>query len=314
MRVLEVCAGGGGLALGTERAGLEHAAMVELDADACGTLLHNRPHWPVHRVDLRLFEPTGPFEILTGAPPCQPFSESGKRQAGSDSRDLLDEFTRLALDHRPRVAVLENVPGLRLVYARERFRETCSALARAYRHVAVHQLNAADYGVPQRRLRLFVVAADRWFPPPPPTHGDPALLGLHGGILQPWATARQALGLGPDWGAMRRGHGYVDHDDWMDLDAPATTVRTILTDYQLVRPAAVAELRGMLSRGGPRRRGERYPGTRLLTVHEMALLQGFPADWVFCGAALSRGRQAGNATPPALAEAVMRGVVRLLEA
>ena len=96
-KVLEICAGAGGQALGMEQAGFECAAAVEVDKDACATLRQNRPKWDVIETDLREFsaEGIGEIDVLAGGVPCPPFSIAGKQLGPNDERDLFPTALRL---------------------------------------------------------------------------------------------------------------------------------------------------------------------------------------------------------------------------
>jgi DNA (cytosine-5)-methyltransferase 1 len=92
-RVAEICAGAGGQSLGLELAGFEHELSVELDADACATLRHNRPHWKVVRGDVASPGVWNPAEyagtdLLAGGVPCPPFTVAGRQLGATDERDL----------------------------------------------------------------------------------------------------------------------------------------------------------------------------------------------------------------------------------
>lgn len=118
---IEICGGAGGQALGIERAGFRHLAVVEVDADACNTLRKNgtspdRPHpWPVVEMDVRKFSAAdyrGQVDLFAGGVPCPPFSVAGRQLGGDDERDLFPEALRLIDECNPRAVMLENVKGL----------------------------------------------------------------------------------------------------------------------------------------------------------------------------------------------------------
>lgn len=108
MNSIEICAGGGGQALGLETAKFEHQALVELDSHSCKTLNYNRPHWNVVHKDLRDFNGSK-FQgvtLLAGGVPCPPFSKAGKQLGNNDERDLFPEAIRLADEIRPEAVML----------------------------------------------------------------------------------------------------------------------------------------------------------------------------------------------------------------
>ena len=96
MNSLEMCAGAGGQALGLERAGFEHEALVEWEAPACSTLRLNRPHWNVIEGDLGQFDarPFKSIDLVAGGVPCPPFSRAGKQLGADDERDLFPQAVR----------------------------------------------------------------------------------------------------------------------------------------------------------------------------------------------------------------------------
>ena len=209
--VAEVCAGFGGMALGAQRAlGLEHAALIERWSAAC-SVLRTVGCWRTETIfegDVRQFDWSGvgfPIDILSGGPPCQPWSMAGQRMGSLDERDLLGHMPELLDLLQPAAFVFENVPGLIMgdntSYARWLVDQLRSA--RPGYGVALGILQAADFGVPQRRRRVFIIGlrgahvaevhkilddihASR-------THGNPRL-PLDG--RRRWRTIREAL---PSW-------------------------------------------------------------------------------------------------------------------
>ena len=122
MRSVELFSGCGGLALGTARAGFQHAKMVEWNADACATLAFNKKmgvehvrDWPFVQGDVRAIdwsEVGGETWLTAGGPPCQPFSIGGKHKGNDDTRDMWPEAIRAVRELRPRAFLFENVRGL----------------------------------------------------------------------------------------------------------------------------------------------------------------------------------------------------------
>ena len=207
MRSVELFSGCGGLALGLSRAGFFHELMVEWDFDAVETVLHNKRrgirhvrHWPIERADVREIrwsDYTG-LDLIAGGPPCQPFAINGKHLGHKDRRDMWPEAIRAVREARPRAFLFENVRGLaRPAFAgylrwivqclshpdqvRRQGEDHSSHLTRLecagypdYR-VTVMQVNAADYGAPQKRHRVIIAGfrsdwADRAPEPLAPTH------------------------------------------------------------------------------------------------------------------------------------------------
>lgn len=210
MIAVELFAGAGGAALGLRRAGYHHARLVEWDAAAAATLraagLGEVVEGDVREVD---WSGVGSVDLVWASPPCQAWSSAGLRRGALDERNGWP-WTWAAVDQiRPRWLVCENVPGL-LHHSGEHCPslERCAGCywegvilpeARArFGWVGWWMLDAADYGVPQRRARVFLVAGPGPVVSPTPTHGDPELLrqqALFAGHRLPWVSVRQALGL-----------------------------------------------------------------------------------------------------------------------
>lgn len=295
---LEICAGAGGQALGLEMAGFSHEALVEIDRDACLTLTTNRPGWRAIQEDLRSFDgrPYRGVDLLAGGVPCPPFSAAGKQLGEQDERNLFPEAIRLVDEIRPKAVMLENVRGL-LDAAFADYREHIARqLLKLGYESEWRLLNASDFGVPQLRPRVVVVALKKelaarfsWPEPsplPPPTVGDvlKSMMGM-GGWEGADAWSRQANDIAPTLVGGSKKHGGPDlgptraRQAWQTLGVDGKG----LADH----PPAPGFL------GMPR-----------LTVAMAARIQGFPEDWRFAGGKTSAYRQVGNAFPPPVARAV----------
>ena len=155
---LEICAGAGGQALGLEQAGFAHEAVVEIDADACETLRHNR-EWKVIEGDVANVDGRAyaRVDLLAGGVPCPPFSIAGKQLGQDDERDLFPQALRLVEEIRPRAVLLENVRGLG-TRRFDSYRTQVLGRLRALGYETWWDLvHASDHGVPQLRPR-FVLA------------------------------------------------------------------------------------------------------------------------------------------------------------
>ena len=177
---IEICSGAGGQAIGLERAGFEALAHVEFDRHACATLRLNRPNWNVIEGDVRKFsakEFKG-VDLLAGGVPCPPFSKAGKQLGSDDERDLFREALRLVDECRPKAVMLENVRGfLDAVFTDYRMSLKKQLDDMGYK-ASWHLLNASDFGVPQLRPRVVIVAirkdlAKNFYPLMPLTDGIP---------------------------------------------------------------------------------------------------------------------------------------------
>lgn len=218
MRSIELFAGAGGLALGVEAAGFKNVALFEWNRNACDTLRTNREAhgWEVIEGDVSKqdFRPyCGEVELVTGGPPCQPFSMGGKHKAQNDRRDMFPQAVRAIREVRPKAFIFENVKGLTrknflnyFTYIQHQFRfpdvkmksgedwqghfarlqdiYTQNKYTGLQYKVEPRLLNAAEYGaedgVPQRRERVFIVGVRSdlgiKFHFPIPTHSMESLL------------------------------------------------------------------------------------------------------------------------------------------
>lgn len=218
MRSVELFAGCGGLALGTAQAGFKHALVIEQDSAACETLRENKSRgvqhysdWAIHEGDVRKLDyrsvlGTDQIALVSGGPPCQPFSIAGAHRGPGDPRNMWREAIRAVRELQPKAFLFENVRGLMrpafdsyLSFLRaqltwpeiepngrswQRQRSFLTkhekAGAQATYQVVVQMINAADYGAPQKRHRVIVmgvrtdVASTVTFPAP--THSREALL------------------------------------------------------------------------------------------------------------------------------------------
>ena len=122
MRSVELFTGAGGLAMGMDRAGFEHLALVERDADSCATMRENKRRgvrplvdWPIFERDVCKFDYATikqQVDLVAGGPPCQPFSLGGKHLGNEDHRDMFPQAVRAVRELRPRAFVFKNVKGL----------------------------------------------------------------------------------------------------------------------------------------------------------------------------------------------------------
>lgn len=299
---LEICAGAGGQALGLEQAGFRHLGLVDIDEDACATLRVNRPSWPVLQGAVQelkgaLYEGV---DLLAGGVPCPPFSKAGRQLGAEDERDLFPEALRLVSEARPRAILLENVRGL----LDSRFDSYRQALQQRLTELGYRSewrlLNACHFGVPQLRPRAVLVALRpeiapyfRWPLPSsslPPTVGEVLLpLMASAGWEGAAEWAKRANDIAPTIVGGSRKHGGPDlgptraKRQWRGLGVDALGIADAPPPPGFV--------------GLPR-----------LTVPMVALLQGFPPEWVFVGGKTSAYRQVGNAFPPPVARAVGRAI------
>jgi DNA (cytosine-5)-methyltransferase 1 len=305
---LEVCAGAGGQALGLERAGFQHAALVEWEPPACETLRLNRPTWNVIEGDLRQFQGSAfkGVDLLAGGVPCPPFSKAGKQLGEKDERDLFPEALRLIDECRPQAVMLENVRGLLdAVFAdyRAHFEKQLKKLKYVPGWKLLH---ASDYGVSQLRPRVVFVAIRKdlaaEFSWPEPMGVSPPTVGalLHD-LMQAdgWRGAdawrEQANAIAPTLVGGSKKHGGPDLGPTRAKQAWAALGVDGMGLWDEPPPA---DFQGM-----PR-----------LTPRMTARIQGFPDEWQFFGRKTAAYRQIGNAFPAPVAAAVGRQIVAALSA
>ena len=387
MKSVELFAGAGGLAMGVGQAGFQHLGIVESDEWCCETINHNRLHgarpiaeWPaVSPTDIkhiRFDELPAGVDLVSGGPPCQPFSLAGKHRGHADARNLFPDLVRAVRVLKPRAVIVENVKGLlrksfdpyfkyvmltltypTLVPAPDE--DWTEHMARLERHhtsggeleyrVDFELLNAADYGVPQRRERVFIVAFradlgiewsfrddlprthspdrllwDQWFtgdywdrhriplarrPPRPSRVGSPDKSLLLSGISSP----------GRPWRTVR--------DAICDLPDPRSDDASTFTNHNFKpgarsypghtgspwdQPAKTLKAGDHGVAGGENTLRHPNGRVRYFTVREAARLQTFPDAYEFHGSWAETMRQLGNAVPVQLSFRVADSVAKAL--
>ncbi len=307
MTSVEICAGAGGQSLGLERAGFGHEALVEIEESCCATLRTNRPRWNVLHGDVTRFngQPYHGVELLAGGVPCPPFSVAGKQLGAKDERDLFPEALRLTDEISPRAVMLENVRGL-LDPDFDGYRKRLFSQFRKLGYKPdIRLLQASDFGVPQLRPRVVIVAlrsddADHFVWPeklstPAPTVGN-ALVDLM--AANGWHNARRwaddAQAIAPTIVGGSKKHGGPDL-------GPSRARKAW---------AALGVNGGTIAEGAPERD---FTGMPRLTVRMVARIQGFPDHWHFTGRKTAAYRQVGNAFPPPVAEAVGRSIIKMFD-
>lgn len=303
---LELCAGAGGQALGLETAGFQHAALVELDADACMTLRFNRPAWNVIEGDLREFDAT-PYkgvDLVAGGVPCPPFSKAGKQLGENDERNLFPQAIRVVDQCRPKAVMLENVRGLLDAVFDDYRNKVETQLRKLGYEPGWRLLNASDYGVSQLRPRVVFVGIRRdlasGFAWPEPCAAEPPTVGelLYDLMAaKNWRGAAQwrdrANEIAPTLVGGSKKHGGPD-----------------LGPTRAKQAWASLGVDGMgLWDDAPERN---FVGMPRLTPRMAARIQGFPDSWQFSGRKTAAYRQIGNAFPPPVASAVARQITAAL--
>lgn len=382
MRAIELFAGAGGLAIGSSLAGFRHEAIVEWNHDACTTIRANQAlghdlvkGWPLYEGDVREFDYSSlkaSIDLVAGGPPCQPFSLGGKHKGHQDDRDMFPEAVRAVKELRPKAFIVENVKGLlresfasyfnyiilRLSYPElslkrgEKWERHLGRLEE--HHTSQHHLdglhyqvvyrlvNAANYGVPQRRERVIIIGfrndqRDGWSFPEG-THSEDRLfwdmwvsgeywdrhrvtkrkrpdpspisklridqLRVDGQPeVLPWKTVRDAISDLPDPASRGRSGKY--HNHILNLGAKSYPGHT---GSPWDAPAKTLKAGGHGVPGGENMLTREDGSVRYFTIRESARLQTFPDDYVFSGSWGEIMRQLGNAVPVELAKKVASSV------
>ena len=294
---IDLFAGCGGLALGFEAAGIATIGY-EMDADAAATYRRNLIGDCFEtKLSIGQDYQTTP-DLIIGGPPCQPFSVVGYQDGPRDSRDgfpiFLDAMARLS----PKLALIENVRGL-LYQNRKYFEAVCRELQNLGYEVDARLLKATDYGVPQNRERLVIVATRIGWTWPTPTVSKPVAAGVALGEL-----AHEA----PD-----DGRYLTPSQDAYIAAYEAKSHCARPRDLHLDRPARTLTCRNFGASTSDMHRIALPDGRRrMLRVREGARLQSFPDWYEFEGRDASVTKQIGNAVPPLMALALGRAALEAL--
>lgn len=383
MNSIELFAGAGGLGLGIAHAGFAHRLVVERDNDACGTIranfgkdTQNAHAWPLFEGDVRKFD-FGTLEekidLVSGGPPCQPFSIGGKHRGFKDRRDMFPEAARIVRIVKPKAFIFENVRGLlresfakyfqyiilQLKYPEIDKREDedwTSHLLRLEEHhthgrdsgltyrVLFRLVNAADYGVPQKRERVIIVGfrsdvREEWSFPVP-THSEDALLKVQYLTCDYWEQHRIAKRSRPSVPPHLKGRLdrleilFNDKKPWLtvrdaisDLPDPCTDKAPSIPNHRfqsgakaypghtgspLDEPAKTLKAGDHGVPGGENMLVHTDGSLRYFTVREGARLQTFPDWFVFKSSWTESMRQIGNAVPVKLANVIAESVAEKL--
>jgi DNA (cytosine-5)-methyltransferase 1 len=378
---VELFSGAGGLALGLAAAGFHHEVLVESNSNAYQTLLHNKranfqpvKSWNIVNVDARNFEFSSiekEIDLVAGGPPCQPFSLGGKHKGYDDTRDMFPVAIEAVRVLHPKIFIFENVKGLLrasftnyLQYIslqlscpylqkkeNEKWEEHLSRLKKhhavdhsseeGYRTV-IRLLNAANYGVPQKRERIFIVGfrndlRTEWSVPKP-THSEDEL------VWAKWATGKY-------W----EEHQISTKDRPKPTSTELAQIERLIEKYGMFSPSmnrwrtvrdAISHLPKKVMNHDLRDGARLYPGhtgseidqpsktlkagdhgvpggenmvrnydnsVRYFSVRESCRIQTFPDEFYISGSWTEGMRQIGNAVPVKLAEIVGNSIRQQLE-
>jgi DNA (cytosine-5)-methyltransferase 1 len=301
---LELCAGGGGQAIGLEKAGFESLACVEYEPNFCKTLVFNRPSWNVICQDLRELDGSefAGCDLLAGGVPCPPFSIAGQQLGENDERDMFPSVLKLVERVKPRGIMLENVKGLMSKKFEDYRTRIVKKLEEHGYKVSFRVLEASDYGVPQLRPRFILVALnnedmDNFSWPKALKAKKTVGEALYDLLYEhKWEGAEnirsKACTVAPTLVGGSKKHGGPDlgptraKAQWKELGIDGMGIAADAPDKDFPVDSM------------PR-----------LTIRMAARIQGFPDSWKFYGSKTTQYRQIGNAFPPPVAYAVGRQIM-----
>jgi DNA (cytosine-5)-methyltransferase 1 len=298
MTSVELCAGAGGQALGIEQAGFAHKALVEIDQHACATLRANRPEWNVLEHGVEQFNGAAfkGIDLLAGGLPCPPFSVAGKQLGTSDERNLFPHGLRIASELKPRAIFFENVRGI-LDPAFSDYRKFITRQLQGLGYwVDWKLLQSSDYGVPQLRPRVVLLALEK---------------GVETFFKWPEARLAGAPSVGETLFDLMLRNGWRGAAEWSknaSKIAPTIVGGSKKHGGPDLGPTRARRAWAELGVNGksiaPEAPEKDFAGMPRLTVRMVARLQGFPDSWEFSGKKTNAYRQVGNAFPPPVARAV----------
>ena len=309
LEVIDLFCGAGGMSLGLKLAGLTLRLGVDSSRHCVSTYARNFPNARTIHADVSSLSPRDVLRhvesrsklVLAGCPPCQLFSQL-HRSRGPVGPEI-QSYLRLVEGIAPKFLVFENVPLIRSYP--DAWGSVLETLSRLGYHVRHRVVCASDYGVPQHRKRLLLIAAREPVEIPGPTHSRMRTVRQSIGKLPYQDTAipnHETMALAPqnmarlkatprDGGTSKRaGAAFDDSYARMYWDRPSPTITTRCVSFSNGRF------------GHPE-------FDRAITVREAALLQGFPKRFVFEGGVWEAARQVGNAVPPPVARAVGERII-----
>lgn len=327
---IELFAGGGGLAVGIEQAGIECLALNEVDKWAAATLRQNRPNWNVIEDDIKnvsFSEYNGKVDLVTGGFPCQAFSYAGKKLGLNDARGtLFYEFARVVQETMPPICVGENVRGLLNHEGGKTIQGMISVLDEiGYNVLPPRILKAIFYNVPQKRERIIIVGVrkdiciDHFEFPKPYNRVYNLKDALKKGDLYSCDVPKS------------KGSPYpLSKKEVLELVPPGGYWRNLPLDIQkeymgksfylgggktgMARRISWDEPSLTLTCSPAQKQTERcHPDeTRPFTIREYARIQTFPDNWEFSGSVSQQYKQIGNAVPVNLAKEIGYSIVSFL--
>jgi len=330
-RALSLFSGGGGMDLGFDNAGFEHVSSYEI-IPICGeTLEYNRPKWNIFSGDsagdvtrINWSQYKGKVDVIHGGPPCQPFSIAGQRKGIDDERNMWGSFSNAVNSIKPLAFVAENVKGI-LSSKFTSFVEDEIILPLSDYHIKSFVLNAAGFGVPQKRERVFFVGfldqkSYESFKQPTYTHSfehfsknkKNSLLEGQEQLL--FDELPKCMGIREALGLPSIGNDILTPTIRSAFTGKRNTT-SILNSGASAKSYASVEIWGS-GVGADRQAANNFVtknGHFRLAVQDCSILQGFPETWEFQGAVYKILGQIGNSVAPPVAYNVAVSVAQALE-
>ncbi|MGN8084116.1 DNA cytosine methyltransferase [Variovorax sp. 22077] len=347
MVLVDLFSGCGGFSLGAHKAGFNVAAAFDIDPDLTSSFSQNFPDTTLHLTDISVLTSQkvveaagGKVDGIFGGPPCQGFSEIGKRNVADPRRELLSHFFRLVAEVRPKFFVMENVTGLALPSAKSIFDGAIARVEKSYNLLGPKIWNAADFGAATNRRRLFVLGVRKDFGSPFLDSDFTPYMRKRTTVKEAIADLQDAVPLGKTehghdlWKIAKPGRPSVYAEQMRSSDKSFTgNMATAHTPSVIKRFASVKA--GEIDKVGRHQRlswGGQCPtlraGTgsdkgsfqsvrplhpdlpRVITVREAARLQGFPDSHLFHPTIWHSFRMIGNSVSPVISSAIFSAIAR----
>jgi DNA (cytosine-5)-methyltransferase 1 len=337
INVLEFFSGAGGMSLGFKSAGARIVGAFDNDQVCIQTYNKNLgPEGYVADVSVlnkktisKIIGTNEKVDVITGGPPCQGFSVQRRGEDKDSRNNLVLEYIRLVLEYKPKFFVMENVGGLLSTRGKPFLEELKRKAEQAGYQLHIKKLNAADYGVPQLRKRVFIVGEKTRnklshfsFPQPTIVNSNKYItvrsaisdlknlgendVANHKADRLSEINLKRIRSLKPGQGRdslppelmldchkNNSNHRHLDTYGRMEWDKPASTITARFDSFS----------RGRF--GHPVK-------DRTITLREGARLQTFPDDFMFLGSKIEVARQIGNAVPPLLAKAIADSIIKVI--
>lgn len=331
-RTLSLFSGGGGLDIGFAQAGFKIIAAVEIQAECCNTLRRNKGTYfledsQIFNIDICDFDTTQvmePIDFIIGGPPCQTFSAIGRRAGGAEGMNdprgnLFQEYCRIVDHYRPRGFLFENVRGITSSNKGADWEDIKAAFREIGYELNYKILNAADFGVAQKRERLIMVGTREGFcfNFPRPTHG------VDSTCSEPHVTAITAMAdlqdptepfhsydgkYGHLLAEVPPGQNYHYFTIEMGYPNPVFAWRSRFSDF-LYKADPDEPVRTVVAKLG-KYSGPFHWKNRRFTLNEMRRLQSFPDNYVIEGTVAQKLQQIGNSVPPLFAKKLACAVLQ----